>query len=71
MAENRDARRGPENETESARTSRGLAEAAQEAEEKQIDETTEGGKYRVGADAQGKGGVEVDANGKPLSEKKD
>lgn len=66
-----EARRGPESETEAARTSRGLAEAAQEAEEKQLDETVEGGRYIIGADAQGNGGIEVDANGKPLSEKKD
>jgi hypothetical protein len=64
-------RRGPEGESEAARTSRGLAEAAQEAEEKQIDETVPGGRYIVGAGPDGKGGVEVDANGQPLSEKKD
>lgn len=60
---------GPDNESESARTSRGLAEAAQEAEEKQIDETVPGGKYLVGADAQGKGGTLVDAEGKPVKDR--
>lgn len=71
MAENREQRPAPTGESEAARTSRGLAEAAQEAEEKQLDETVEGGKYLVGADAEGKGGTMVDANGKPLSEKED
>jgi hypothetical protein len=66
-----EARRAPENESESARTSRGLAEAADEAERKQLDETVEGGRYLIGADADGNGGTEVDANGKPLAEKKD
>ncbi len=71
MAENRAPRTGPENESEAARTSRGLAEAAEEAEEKQLDETVPGGKYLVGADAQGRGGTEVDAEGKPLADKKE
>jgi hypothetical protein len=62
---------GPENESEAARTSRGLAEAAEEAEEKQLDETVPGGRYLVGADAEGKGGTLVDAEGKPLDKKKD
>lgn len=68
MAENR---RGPENETESARTSRGLAEAAEEAARKNLDETVPGGRYLIGADAEGKGGTLVDANGQPLDAKQD
>lgn len=66
MAENKPA---PVGETEAARTSRGLAEAAVEAEQKQLDETVPGGRYIVGADAEGKGGIEVDAEGKPIGEK--
>ena len=62
--------RGPANESESARASRGLAEAAVEAEALQLDETVPGGKYLVGADAEGKGGTLVDANGKPLDKPK-
>ena len=64
-------RRGPEGESEAARTSRGLAEAAEEAERKKLDETVPGGKYLINVDAEGKGGTLVDAEGKPLSEKKD
>lgn len=64
-------RKGPEGESEAARTSRGLAEAQVEAEEKQLDETVPGGRYLVGVDAEGKGGTLVDAEGKPLNEKKD
>ena len=66
-----EARKGPEGESEAARTSRGLAEAQEEAERKQLDETVPGGRYLVGADAEGKGGRLVDAEGKPLDEKKD
>jgi hypothetical protein len=62
--------RGPVNESESARTSRGLAEAAAEAERKQLDETVPGGQYLVGADAEGNGGTLVDANGEPVKDKK-
>lgn len=58
MAEQRTA---PESEAQ--RTSRGLAEAARDAEEKNLGETVEGGRYLVND-------VLVDAEGKPLSEKK-
>lgn len=54
---------GPVGESEAARTSRGLAEAAQEAEEKQIDETVPGGKYLLDD-----GETLVDSSGKPIKE---
>jgi hypothetical protein len=62
MAEKRS---GPEGESEAARTSRGLAEAAQEAEEKQLDETVPGGKYLLSD-----GETMVNADGKPLDQDK-
>lgn len=72
MAENPARRTDPPvGESEAARTSRGLAEAAEEAERKQLDETAPGGRYLVGADADGNGGTLVDANGKPVEDKKD
>lgn len=61
MAENRKA---PEGESESQRTSRGLAEAAREAEEKQLDETVPGGRYLLDD-----GETMVDAEGKPVKDK--
>lgn len=68
MAESRDPRPAPAGESEAARTSRGLAEAAEEAERKQLDETVPGGRYLVGADANGNGGMLVDADGKPVKD---
>jgi hypothetical protein len=62
MAENKPA---PIGETEAARTSRGLAEAAVEAEEKQLDETVPGGRYLLDD-----GETMVDANGQPIKDKK-
>lgn len=49
----------PSNESEGARVNRALAEAAQEAEARQADETVEGGRFMVD-------GVMVDAEGKPV-----
>jgi hypothetical protein len=42
-----------------------------DAEEKNLGETVPGGKYLVGADAEGRGGRLVDANGEPVDKKKD
>lgn len=53
----------PANESEGQRVSRGLAEAAAEAEARQADEGPAGGRYKVGDQM-------VDAEGKPVSEKK-
>jgi hypothetical protein len=52
----------PMQETEAQRTSRALAEAANEAEERQADETEPGGVYIVN-------GEKVDAEGKPIGKK--
>lgn len=51
-------------ESEETRRSRGLAEAQQEAERLQMDETTPGGRYKVGERW-------VDANGNEIKDKKD
>lgn len=59
MAENR-----PMQETEAQRTSRALAEAADEAEQRKADETVPGGRYIVG-------GEMVDAEGQPVKGKRD
>lgn len=48
-------------DSEETRRSRGLAEAQQEAERLQMDETIPGGKYKVGDQF-------VDANGKPVKD---
>jgi hypothetical protein len=50
------------NESEAQRVNRALAEAAEEAEARQADETVPGGRYIVD-------GVLVDAEGKPLKSK--
>lgn len=46
------------------RVSRATAEAQQEADRQQLDETVPGGRYTVG-------GQTVDADGKPLGDQKD
>ena len=53
----------PMQETEAQRTSRALAEAAVEAEERKADETEPGGRYMVA-------GEMVDAAGNPVKAKK-
>lgn len=52
----------PANESEGQRISRGLAEAAAEAEARQADELPEGGYYIVD-------GQKVDGNGNPVKAK--
>lgn len=42
-----------------------------EVQERDAVNGPEGGKYLIGADAQGKGGTFVDAEGKPLKDRKD
>lgn len=54
----------PMQETEAQRTSRALAEAANEAEARQADECEPGGRYMVN-------GEMVDAEGRPITDAKD
>jgi hypothetical protein len=56
-------RQPPANESEGQRINRELAEAAEEAEARQADETVEGGRFMVD-------GEMVDAEGKPIKDKK-
>lgn len=53
------------------RAQREMAQAARDAAERDITTTQPGGRYLVGADAQGKGGTLVDFEGKPVKDKKD
>lgn len=62
MAENRQP--SDQQISEGQRTSNALAQAANEAEARQADETIPGGKYRVGDDL-------FDAEGQPFKDKKD
>ena len=64
-----DAARERADQTPEQRAAEAAADAL-DAEVKQLDETVEGGRYIVGADAMGKGGTEVNSEGVPLSEKK-
>lgn len=61
MAENRDRATIQQQESEAQRTSKALAEAAEEAEQRKADETVPGGRYMVGDQL-------VNAEGKPVKE---
>jgi sugar (pentulose or hexulose) kinase len=58
-------------ESPGERVQREIAEAARLAAERDITNGPAGGRYLIGADAQGKGGTLVDAEGKPVKADKD
>lgn len=63
-----DALRDQANLTMSERMAHAQADAI-EGELSRLDETQPGGRYIVGADAFGRGGTVVDANGEPVKDK--